>query len=78
MRLQICSLNIKASLKIRNNQMKKVLVTGGTGYIGSHTVVDLLENNYDAVIIDNLSRSKIEVIDGIEKTTGNTTSLLCY
>jgi UDP-glucose 4-epimerase len=50
--------------------MKKVLVTGGTGYIGSHTVVDLLENGYDAVIIDNLSRSKIEVIDGIEKTTG--------
>lgn len=50
--------------------MKKVLVTGGTGYIGSHTVVDLLENEYNVVIVDNLSRSKEEVIDGIEKTTG--------
>jgi UDP-glucose 4-epimerase len=50
--------------------MKKVLVTGGTGYIGSHTVVDLLENSYEVIIIDNLSRSKREVIQGIEKTTG--------
>lgn len=50
--------------------MKKVLVTGGTGYIGSHTVVDLLENSYEVIIIDNLSRSKREVIHGIEKTTG--------
>jgi UDP-glucose 4-epimerase len=50
--------------------MKKVLITGGTGYIGSHTVVDLLENGYKVVIIDNLSRSKKEVIEGIEKTTG--------
>ena len=50
--------------------MKKVLVTGGTGYIGSHTVVDLLENGYEVIILDNLSRSKKEVIQGIEKTTG--------
>jgi UDP-glucose 4-epimerase len=50
--------------------MKKVLVTGGAGYIGSHTVVDLLENGYDLVIVDNLSRSKKEVVQGIEKTTG--------
>lgn len=50
--------------------MKKVLVTGGTGYIGSHTVVDLLENGYDVIVVDNLSRSKEEVLLGIEKTTG--------
>ena len=41
----------------------KILVTGGTGYIGSHTCVELLENNYEVVIIDNLSNSKIEVVD---------------
>jgi len=50
--------------------MKKVLVTGGTGYIGSHTVVDLLDNGYEVIIVDNLSRSKQEVLKGIEKTTG--------
>lgn len=50
--------------------MKKVLVTGGTGYIGSHTVIDLLENGYDVIVVDNLSRSKEEVLLGIEKTTG--------
>lgn len=54
--------------------MKKVLVTGGTGYIGSHTVVDLLENGYEVVIVDNLSRSKKEVIQGIEKTAGKATN----
>lgn len=47
----------------------KVLVTGGTGYIGSHTCVELLENNYEVVIIDNLSNSKREVIDYIKKLT---------
>lgn len=48
----------------------KILVTGGTGYIGSHTVVELLESGYDPVIIDNLSNSQISVLDGIEKITG--------
>ena len=48
----------------------KVLVTGGTGYIGSHTVVELLENNYEVVIFDNLSNSKEEVIDKIKEITG--------
>lgn len=48
----------------------KVLVTGGTGYIGSHTVVELQEAGYDVIIIDNLSNSNIEVLDGIEKITG--------
>ncbi|NLA24434.1 MAG: UDP-glucose 4-epimerase GalE [Bacteroidales bacterium] len=50
--------------------MSKVLVTGGTGYIGSHTVVKLIENGYDVVIIDNLINSDIEVLNGIEKTIG--------
>ena len=49
--------------------MQKVLVTGGTGYIGSHTVVELLNSGYDVDIVDNLSNSKIEVIDAIEKIT---------
>ena len=39
-----------------------ILVTGGTGYIGSHTVVSLLEEGYDVVIVDNLSNSKILVL----------------
>ena len=47
----------------------KILVTGGTGYIGSHTVVELLDNNYEVVIIDNLVNSKEDVIDKIEKIT---------
>ena len=47
-----------------------ILVTGGLGYIGSHTVVELLENNYDVVIVDNLSNSKIEVLDKLKKITG--------
>ena len=47
-----------------------VLVTGGTGYIGSHTVVDLLEHNYDVVIVDNYVNSKPEVLNRIFKITG--------
>lgn len=47
-----------------------ILVTGGTGFIGSHTTVELIEAGYKVVIIDNLSNSKIEVLDGIEKITG--------
>lgn len=48
----------------------KILVTGGTGYIGSHTVVELQSAGYEVVIIDNLSNSNIEVLDGIEKISG--------
>ncbi|MEZ5025385.1 MAG: UDP-glucose 4-epimerase GalE [Chitinophagales bacterium] len=48
----------------------KVIVTGGTGYIGSHTIVDLLENNFDVVCVDNLSRSKKYTLEGIEKISG--------
>ena len=47
----------------------KILVTGGTGFIGSHTCVELLDSGYDVVIIDNLSNSKREVADYIEKIT---------
>lgn len=47
-----------------------ILVTGGTGYIGSHTVVELLKNGADVVIVDNLSNSKKCVLDRIEKITG--------
>ena len=47
-----------------------ILVTGGTGYIGSHTVVQLLENNYDVVIVDNFVNSKPEVLNRIFKITG--------
>ncbi len=48
----------------------KILVTGGTGYIGSHTVVELQESGFDVVIVDNLSNSSIEVLDKIEMITG--------
>ena len=47
-----------------------VVVTGGTGYIGSHTAVELLDSGYEVLIIDNLANSRIEVLDGIEKITG--------
>jgi UDP-glucose 4-epimerase len=49
---------------------QKILVTGGTGYIGSHTAVELIEDGYDVVIIDNLTNSEAEVVDRIEKITG--------
>ena len=47
----------------------KILVTGGCGYIGSHTSVELLNNNYEVVILDNLSNSKRDVLDKIKKLT---------
>ena len=47
-----------------------ILVTGGTGYIGSHTVVNLLNTGYDVVIVDNYCNSKPEVLNRIEKITG--------
>lgn len=49
---------------------KKILVTGGTGYIGSHTTVELIESEFNAVIIDNLYNSEANVIDSIQKITG--------
>ena len=48
----------------------KILLTGGTGYIGSHTAVELIERGYEIEILDNLFNSKITVLDDIEKITG--------
>ncbi len=50
--------------------MMKILVTGGCGYIGSHTIVDLLQNGFDVISVDNNSRSTPVLLDGIEKITG--------
>lgn len=50
--------------------MKKILVTGGCGYIGSHTIVDLVENGFEPINIDNNSRSTTALLEGIEKITG--------
>lgn len=50
--------------------MKKILVTGGCGYIGSHTIVDLVQNGFDVISVDNNSRSSIEILKGIEQITG--------
>lgn len=50
--------------------MTKILVTGGTGYIGSHTVVELQQQGFEVIIVDNLSNSNIDVLNGIEKITG--------
>lgn len=49
---------------------KLVLVSGGTGYIGSHTVVELQNSGYDVIVVDNLKNSSIEVLDGIESISG--------
>ena len=47
--------------------MKKILVTGGAGYIGSHTCVELLNAGYELVVLDNFSNSKPEVLEKIKK-----------
>src|ERR1035437_2218196 len=49
---------------------KTILVTGGTGYIGSHTAVELINEGFNVVIVDNLSNSSIDALQGIEKITG--------
>ena len=49
---------------------KKVLVTGGCGYIGSHTVVALIQNNFEVIIIDDLSNSNAQTLNNIKKITG--------
>lgn len=54
---------------ISNMKKEMILVTGGTGYIGSHTVVELQNAGYPVVIVDNLSNSNKEVLDGIERIT---------
>ena len=52
------------------NRNKTILVTGGLGFIGSHTVVELQKEGYNVIIVDNLSNSNIKVLDGITKITG--------
>jgi UDP-glucose 4-epimerase len=49
--------------------LKTILLTGGAGYIGSHTCVSLLQSGYNVVVVDNLSNSCVTVFDRIEKTT---------
>jgi len=56
--------------KMSEGSKQKILVTGGTGYIGSHTTVALISVGYDPVIVDNLSNSKVAVLDRIEAITG--------
>ena len=51
-------------------RQKNILVTGGLGYIGSHTTVELLNKGYHVHIIDDLSNSSLDVLDGIKKITG--------
>jgi UDP-glucose 4-epimerase len=50
--------------------MKTILVTGGCGYIGSHTIVDLIENGYSVISVDNNSRSHATILEGVKKITG--------
>ena len=50
--------------------MARILVTGGTGYIGSHTTVELMQQGYDVTIVDNLSNSSVDVLDGITAIVG--------
>lgn len=50
--------------------MARILVTGGTGYIGSHTVVELMQQGYEVTIVDNLSNSSVDVLDGIAEIVG--------
>ena len=50
--------------------MARILVTGGTGYIGSHTTVELMQQGYEVTIVDNLSNSSIDVLDGIAAIVG--------
>ena len=56
----------------------KILVTGGTGYIGSHTVVELQQKGYQVVVIDNLSNSNEAVLDNISKITGIRPDFECF
>ena len=54
--------------------MKQILVTGGTGYIGSHTVLELLKNDYEVIIVDNLSNSSEKSLQRVQELSGKTVS----
>ena len=51
--------------------MKTILVTGGAGYIGSHTLIELINNNFDVVVVDNLVNSSRESLRRVEQITGH-------
>ncbi len=51
--------------------MQKILVTGGCGYIGGHTIVDLIQNGYEVISVDNLSRGSLRMLSGVEKIVGH-------
>ena len=63
-------LSPKKNLTFATIIMATILVTGGCGYIGSHTIVDLIENGYDVISVDNNSRSNPRILDGIEGIIG--------
>ena len=63
-------MNLLENDRILSIMKERILVTGGTGYIGSHTVVELQNSGYDVVIVDNLSNSSADVVDNIEKVSG--------
>ena len=50
--------------------MQKILVTGGCGYIGGHTIVDLIQNGYEVISVDNLSHGSLRMLSGVEKIVG--------
>ena len=56
--------------KVSKLDMKKVLVTGGCGYIGSHTIVNLIEHGFEVISVDNLVNSSEDILDGIQEITG--------
>ena len=56
--------------------MKKILITGGAGYIGSHTAVELINSGFEPIIIDDFSNSQEKVLDRLEEITGKSNSLL--
>ena len=51
--------------------MRKILVTGGAGYIGSHTCIELIKASYEVVVVDNLSNSSLESLKRVEKLSGS-------
>jgi len=57
-------------LSFNIHMQEKIIVTGGCGYIGSHTVITLINHNYEVVILDDLSNSNVQILDRIEKITG--------
>ena len=61
---------MRVYLQYKYAVMKKILVTGGCGYIGGHTIVDLIDNGFDVISVDDLSRGSLRMLHGIEKIIG--------